>query len=153
MTIVGATLMLLFAVAVLGGAAGSLAAVTPSAPVLAAVPAGGYPDAFPYGQCTWWAAYNQPVTWGGDARDWFANASDAGVATSALPSVGAIVAYRPGGLYSELGHVAIVVAVREGSYRVSEMHAPEWGVVSEREIAWPDPHVLGFIPARGPSTR
>jgi surface antigen len=150
--IAGATLVLLFAAALLGGA-GSLAAITPSAPILASVPAGGYPDAFPYGQCTWWAAYNHPVTWGGDARDWFANASDAGMATSAVPSVGAIVAYRPGGLYSELGHVAIVIAVSERSYRVSEMHAPQWGVVSEREIAWPDPHVLGFIPAGEPSRR
>lgn len=153
MSIVGAIVALVLALGVLGGAVGSVAATAARAPVLASAPAGGYPDAFPYGECTWWAAYNQPVTWGGDARDWLANAREAGVATSAVPSIGAIVAYRPGGLYSELGHVAIVIAVGERSYRVSEMHAPEWGVISEREIAWPDPHALGFISARGPSTR
>jgi hypothetical protein len=27
------------------------------------------------------------------------------------------------------------------------MHAPQWGVVRERDIAWPDAHALGFIPA------
>jgi surface antigen len=150
--LVSAIIALVVAFAILGGAAGSLAA-TPRAPVLAAAPAGGYPDAFPYGECTWWAAYNHPVSWGGDARDWLANARAAGVATSAVPSVGAIVAYQPGGPYSELGHVAIVIAVNDRSYSVSEMHAPAWGVVSEREIAWPDPHVLGFIPPPAPPTR
>jgi surface antigen len=68
------------------------------------------------------------------------------VTTSSLPSVGAIVVYRPGGLYSELGHVAIVVATTETSYTVSEMNAPRWGVVSVRIITWPDAAVLGFIP-------
>ena len=153
MSIVAAIVALILALGVLGGAVGSVAATAARAPVLASVPAGGYPDAFPYGECTWWAAYNQPVSWGGDARDWFANASEAGVATSAVPSVGAIVAYRPGGPYSDLGHVAIVIAVGERSYRVSEMHAPQWGIVSEREIAWPDAHVLGFILSRGSSIR
>jgi len=150
MTLASLVLAALVVVAVLGGAAG-VAATIPPAPVVPGSPATGYPDAFPYGECTWWAAYNHPVTWSGDARDWLANAAADGVATSATPSVGAIVVYVPGGAYSALGHVAIVTAVTASSYRVSEMHAPALGVVSERTIAWPDPGAAGFIPA--PPTR
>ena len=134
---------------VVGSAAASVAAALPAAPstpLFAWVPDHGYPDPFPYGECTWWAAYNHPVTWGGDAQDWITNARAQGVLTSDTPSVGAIVGYRPGGAYSELGHVAIVTAVAPGSYTVSEMHAPQAGVVSTRVLPWPDPAAMGFIP-------
>ena len=96
-----------------GSAAASVAAALPStgaAPLFAWVPLGGYPDHFPFGQCTWWAAYNHRVSWGGDARDWIANASAQGIRVEGMPSVGAIVSYRPSGAYSTLGHIAIVVA-------------------------------------------
>ncbi len=120
---------------------------TPPAPALFAwVPKGGYPDPFPYGQCTWWAAYNRRVSWNGNARDWLANAKAQGVPTSDVPSLGAIAVYAPGGAYSDYGHVAVVVARGPHSYTVSEMRAPGWGEVTTREIAWPDPHVQGFIP-------
>lgn len=65
---------------------------------------------------------------------------------SATPSVGAVAVYRPGGLYSALGHVAIVTTVSLDSYTVSEMNAPRWGVVSNRIAPWPDPNAQGFIP-------
>ena len=68
------------------------------------------------------------------------------MATSGEPSVGAIVVYRPGGLYSLYGHVAIVIAVDSGSYTVSEMNAVGWGRVSTRTIGLPDAQVQGFIP-------
>ena len=134
---------------VAGGAAAALAAAPSTAPRTALfpwVPDGGFPDRFPFGQCTWWAAYNHPVSWGGDAKDWLVNAQAQDVAVSATPSVGAIVVYRPGGLYSELGHVAIVTSVSVTSYTVSEMNAPRWGVVSTRVVRWPDTDVQGFIP-------
>lgn len=132
-----------------GGAAAALAAAPSAASrteLFAWVPDGGYSDRFPFGQCTWWAAYNRPVSWGGDAKDWLTNAQAQRVATSAMPSVGAVVVYRPGGLYSALGHVAIVIEVSTSSYTVSEMNAPHWGVVSSRVVRWPDPDVQGFIP-------
>jgi len=139
---------LLLLPALVGSAAASVAVALPAASLapLAGVPEGGYPDRFPFGECTWWAAYNHNVTWSGDAKDWLANARAKGIATTDFPSVGAIAVYRPGGAYSELGHVGIVVAVEPSAYRVSEMHAPQWGVVSDRLIRWPDPDVLGFIP-------
>src|SRR2546428_584722 len=111
---------LLLLPALVGSAAASVAAALPAASLapLPGVPEGGYPDRFPFGECTWWAAYNHKVTWSGDARDWLANAKAEGIATSEIPSVGAIVVYRPGGAYSTLGHVAIVAAVEPSSYRV-----------------------------------
>ena len=118
----------------------------PAAPLFASIPAGGFPDRFPYGQCTWWAAYNRHVTWSGNAGDWLLNARAQGVETSPAPSPEAIVVYRPGGGYSGLGHVAVVIAVAPGSYMVSEMNFIGWGRVNTRTVAWPDPHVEGFIP-------
>jgi hypothetical protein len=137
--------------AVVGSAVGATAAAPHAAPekeLFAWVPPGGFPDRFPFGQCTWWAAYNRRVTWGGNAGDWLVNAQAQGISTSEYPSVGAIVVYRPGGDYSRYGHVAIVIKVTPSSYTVSEMNAPKWGEVSTRVVRWPDPQVQGFIPLR-----
>src|SRR5438094_7722033 len=78
--------------AVASVAAAPLAART--APLFPWVPEGGYADAFPFGECTWWAAYNHPVSWRGNAGEWMANAARLGVATADTPSVGAGVVYR-----------------------------------------------------------
>lgn len=120
----------------------------PAAPLFSWVPPGGYADRFPYGQCTWWAAYNRQVSWSGNAGDWLANARAVGVASSASPSVGAIAVYAPGNGYTELGHVAVVIAVAPDAYTVSEMNYLGWGQVNTRTIPWPDPHLEGFIPVR-----
>lgn len=150
MKLVGIALLLLLGLSVVGGAVTGTAALdAPAAarvPLFSWVPAGGFADRFPFGQCTWWVAFNRRVTWGGDARDWLSNATAQGMATSDAPSLGAIVVYRPGGPYSDLGHVAVVVGVEPHSYEVSEMNAVGWGRVSSRETPWPDPHVAGFIP-------
>jgi hypothetical protein len=120
--------------AVVGSAVGATAAAPHAAPekeLFAWVPPGGFPDRFPFGQCTWWAAYNRRVTWGGNAGDWLVNAQAQGISTSEYPSVG-----------------AIVIKVTPSSYTVSEMNAPKWGEVSTRVVRWPDPQVQGFIPLR-----
>jgi hypothetical protein len=144
-----ALVVLLSACVVVGSSTAAVALeprAAPAAPLFAWVPAGGFPDRFPFGQCTWWVAFNRRVTWGGNAADWLVNAAAQGVAISATPSVGAIVAYRPGGLYSDLGHVAVVVARTSATYTVSEMNAVGWGRVSLRTVAWPDSAAEGFIP-------
>jgi len=142
--------MVLVMLPVIAGATAGAAATAPyQAPAVAlfsGVPEGGFANPFPYGQCTWWAAYNRRVTWRGDARDWLVNARAQGLATSDRPSVGAIAVYQPGGEYSAYGHVALVVAVSPHKYTVSEMNAPKWGEVSTRVLPWPDPQVQGFIP-------
>src|SRR5207245_2450617 len=130
MKLLVALVLLLTFPAVVGGAAVVAAAAPHAAPAPALfpwVPAGGFPDGFPFGQCTWWAAYNRRVSWRGNAGDWLVNAQAQGVATSDYPSVGAIAVYRPGGDYSSYGHVAIVVAVTPHSYTVSVMNATTWG--------------------------
>ena len=142
----------------------------PAAPVFPWVPSSGYPDAFPWGQCTWWAAYN---SWaiseygvGGDADgpgpdSWISSAESrmpAGsvqlAAQGAVPAVGDDVVYWPGGSYNATdGHVAVVIAVDPdpdassgiSGYWVSEANFLGLGQVDERHIAWPDPQVRGFI--------
>ena len=148
MLLAGLILLVTFP-AVVGSAAATIATAPHPAPAVRLfswVPARGYPNHFPYGQCTWWAAYNRHVTWNGNAGDWLANASAQGFHTQPTPSVGAIAVYRPGSGYSQLGHVAVVVAVSSTTYTVSEMNFIAWGEVNTRTTWWPDPHIQGFIP-------
>jgi CHAP domain-containing protein len=131
------------------GAAAREPRPAPARELFAWVPPGGFADRFPFGQCTYWAAYNRRVTWGGNARDWLDNARALGLPTADAPTLGAIAVFWPGGHYSSYGHVAIVTAVGADTYTVSEMNAPVWGRVSTRVIAWPDPEAQGFIPVGG----
>jgi hypothetical protein len=109
------------------------------------VPAGGYADPFPWGQCTYWAAYNHLVSWNGNATDWFANAAAQGARESPVPVAGSIVVYGSGSAYSVFGHVGLVVAVGSGSFQVSEMNYIGVGRVDTRWNVWPDSSVEGFI--------
>ena len=150
--LLSALLLLVTFPAVVGTAAATVATAPHPAPatqLFSWVPAGGFPDRFPYGQCTWWAAYNRRVSWDGNAGDWLANAQAQGVPTNSTPSVGAVAVFARGGTYSPLyGHVAVVIAVTATTYTVSEMNFIGWGRVSTRVIAWPDPQIEGFIPLR-----
>ncbi|MHB8510519.1 MAG: CHAP domain-containing protein [Candidatus Dormibacteria bacterium] len=120
-------------------------AITGLAPLFDDVPPGGWPDNFPGGQCTWWAAFNRHVTWNGDGGDWLLNAAAQGYATSAIPQVHSIVVYPPGDAYGQYGHVGLVIGVSQNSYTVSEMNYRGLGVVDTRTIPRPDPQVEGFI--------
>jgi len=121
------------------------AQITGLGPLFDDVPPGGWPDNFPGGQCTWWAAFNRHVTWNGNGGDWLLNAAAQGNATSAIPQVHSIVVYPAGHAYSQYGHVALVTGVSPNSYTVSEMNYRGLGVVDTRTIPWPDPQVEGFI--------
>lgn len=118
-------------------------------PLFADVPAGGYPDHFPFGQCTWWAAFNVSVTWWGDAGTWVAGAQAAGRSVSPVPVVHSLVVYQPSLAYSPWGHVGVVVAVEARGFEVSEMNYADGGrgtgVVDLRRSPWPDGLVEGFI--------
>lgn len=115
--------------------------------LLPGVPAGGYASWFPAGECTSWAARNHPVSWNGNAGEWFAAAQSAGVSTSTTPSLGAVVVYRAAAPYDPwFGHVAVVTDVGLGTYTVSEMNYLGHGIVDARTVGWPDAHVEGFIP-------
>jgi surface antigen len=61
-----------------------------------------------------------------DARYWAADAQLAGIPTGHKPRAGALMVFQPGVLGAgSAGHIAYVVRVnRKGSFRISEMHAP-----------------------------
>ncbi|MDQ6605091.1 MAG: CHAP domain-containing protein [Actinomycetota bacterium] len=70
------------------------------------------------------------------AKDWAVNAQRAGLSTGNRPETGAVVVFQPGS-YGALsaGHVALVSAVAgDGSFTVSEMHAPAIGRVTTRRF-------------------
>jgi surface antigen len=119
---------------------------TAVAPLFKSVPPTGYPDAFPPGQCTYYAAWQHRVTWGGNATDWYANARAQGVTVTRAPSVGGIAVWRAGPRYSMYGHVGIVIRVTPYSYTVAEMNFVGNGIIDQRVVAWPDPDIQGFIP-------
>src|SRR5260370_19112515 len=136
--------------AVVGSAAATIAAAPHPAPAVRLfswVPVGGFPDRFPYRQCTWWAAYNRRVTWNGNAADWLGNASAQGFHTQPTPSVGAIAVYGRVGGYSHLyGHLAVGIGGRPRTYTVSEMNVIGWGPVTTRSRRWPTPFIGRVLP-------
>ncbi len=127
-------------------ASGALGGPRPVPPAAATVANG-----WPWGQCTWYVALRraemgEPVTWGGDAWQWLANAAAQGKPETSIPAPGEIVVYLRGGSYhSRYGHVALVVASWPGGYTVAEANYGGLGVVDTRSIPWPDQQVAGFI--------
>jgi hypothetical protein len=123
-------------------------------PLFAGVPVGGFPTAgYPWGQCTWFAAYQHRVpAWPGhgDGGRWYQNAVADGIAVSNAPSPGAVVSYRAGGTYSAWGHVAVVVAVPpNGTMVVAESNYVGLAVLDLRLDPLNDPDILGFIVGSG----
>jgi hypothetical protein len=130
----------------LQGAVGAIRVLgTRVVPLFPWVPQGGFPDPFPWGQCTYYAAFQHRVSWNGNAADWWANAKVAGAAESRVPSLGAIAVWRAGGAYGVYGHVGVVVAVASDRFTVAEMNDVGLGVVDQRVDSLSDPDLLGFI--------
>ena len=105
---------------------------------------GYYPNLYPWGQCTWWAAQerlDENLEGLGDAWMWAGNAANNGLSTGTTPVAGATVVFAPGVQgASGLGHVSHVVSVNgDGSFQVSEMNyyanGGGFGIVSYR-TAW-----------------
>ena len=97
---------------------------------------------FPYGYCTWYVATRWPVTWLGNAWEWYGNARAQGYPVGGTPVAGSIMVTRESGW----GHVAYVEAVYpDGSWRVSEMNYVGWAVVSQRTIRPGSVPLIGFI--------
>jgi surface antigen len=74
------------------------------------------------------------VNWAGKA--WAANASEAGIPVGSKPQPGAVIVFQPGAYGASAdGHVAIVDSVQpSGGFTISEMHAPNLGVVTTRQF-------------------
>ncbi|MEE1295393.1 MAG: CHAP domain-containing protein [Bifidobacterium sp.] len=102
-------------------------------------------NAYPWGQCTWWA-YERRHQLGlntgshfGDARSWASSAEALGYWVDHTPrKVGDVLVFRPGQANADgyYGHVAVVEAVnKDGSIRISESNVKGVGVISDREFS------------------
>jgi hypothetical protein len=127
-------------------------------PLFSNVPSGGFSGVRFYqgfeDQCTYYVAFewagpnDQGVSWSDNAEYWVRDAQAQGLAITEQPSVGSIVVWGAQSGYSVFGHVAVVVNVESDRYTVSEQNYMGPGIVDERTIPWPDPHVAGFITAQ-----
>lgn len=94
-------------------------------------------SAYPYGQCTYWAAQMRPdigASVSGNAWYWGTAAANAGFAVDGYPTRGAVAVFQPGveGAWGA-GHVAYVTAIgNNGWFQVSEMDFPYRGTVTYR---------------------
>jgi surface antigen len=85
---------------------------------------------FPYGQCTWWCAHEEPWVLRcdhlGNALDWAANWRSIGGYVTSRPAIGDIACFQPyvDGADAVFGHVAVVIAVSGVFFTVSEMNGP-----------------------------
>lgn len=132
---------------VIGGELGSL-------PPEGTLTVKGTPNPCPWGQCTWLAYHEDPVPGvSGDACDWAETAARkvVRIPPDSLPPEGGLVVYRAGPPYGAAGHVAVVVDVFYGpgggvvGYRVFEANMRP-GVAVVRDIPFPDPNVVAFLP-------
>lgn len=106
-------------------------------------------DTYAWGNCTYWAfamrlwAGNRiPTSWG-NANTWDERAIRDGYEVNKTPAVGAIMQSDEG----EWGHVAYVIEVDSisGQWKVSEMNAPVFNVVSHRTFAVSSAAYYDFI--------
>ena len=93
-------------------------------------------DFYPWGQCTWYVAYEVNVPWAGNAYQWYYNAQDLGYSTGQTPEVGSIVVWGAALPYNPYyGHVAYVVKVISSTeFVVHEANYYGLGVVDQRTI-------------------
>ncbi len=107
-------------------------------------------DRFAYGYCTWYVASRWPVTWTGNAWEWYGAARSQGYPTGQAPEPGSIMVTWE----SWVGHVAYVEQVNaDGSYVVSEMNYKGWGIIDTRTIRPGGVPLLGFIYPKYPAPR
>lgn len=102
-------------------------------------------NAYPWGQCTWWAYVRRhqlglPVgSYFGNGAQWANSARAHGYRVDQSPSVGAVIVFAPGqdGADPVYGHVAIVEAVYGNRVLISESNARGLGVISNRTLYAP----------------
>jgi surface antigen len=97
---------------------------------------------FPWGYCTWYVASKVHVPWGGNAKNWLANAKAYGAIVSSEPAAGAIVVTTDNARY---GHVALVEKVEDGKIYITEMNYKAFGKVNTRTISVNSKIIRGYI--------
>jgi hypothetical protein len=122
----------------------------PVEPLFAKTPVGGFDvGGLPYGQCTWFVAYERGIVAHANGEGWVRNLAERGFITSSRPSIGAILswrAYAPG--YAVYGHVALVVDVDPDGkgFTVAEANVLGEGLADVRWVPLTDPGIVGFVP-------
>ena len=106
---------------------------------------GGQPHLFPVGQCTYYVAMRRNIPWGGNAKQWLANAAAYGAKIGRTPIVGAIMVSIEGRRDIRYGHVALVEQINGDNFMVSEMNYKGRGIVDQRWISVGSPTIKGFI--------
>jgi surface antigen/LysM repeat protein len=98
---------------------------------------------FPWGQCTYLVATKVPVTWLGNAWQWYGAAQAAGWQVGSTPRAGAIMVTWESKYF---GHVAYVEGINaDGSWFVTEMNYLGLGVIDQRTIRPGQVPLIGFI--------
>jgi hypothetical protein len=103
-------------------------------------------DTYDVGECTWGVCHNTAwIPEGlGNANQWGERAAARGFRVSFTLTSGAVVVFRPGGPYSEFGHVGKVIEVYDAHhFLVDEMNYAEWNRYDHRRTD--DSWILGFI--------
>ncbi len=99
---------------------------------------------FPVGYCTYYVAGRMKITFGGNARNWLANAKASGYVTGSQPAPHSAVVFTGYG-YGRYGHVAYVESVDDDTITVSEMNYDHFDRVDQRVISIHDPAIRGYI--------
>ncbi len=103
---------------------------------------------FPIGYCTYYVASRMKITFGGNAKNWLANARASGYVTGSEPAAHAAVVFTnaPGEYYGRYGHVGYVESVNgDGTITISEMNYDHYNRVDTRTLSANDPAIHGYI--------
>ena len=85
------------------------------------------------GYCTWYVSLKRKIPWGGNAKEWLANAKSAGFFIGNNPVLGSIMVTSE----SDFGHVALVELViwdREGKWQTFQVSEMNWGFIRDKEM-------------------
>jgi surface antigen len=92
------------------------------------------------GTCVPYARERTGIQIFGWAGSFIERANEYGYKTGNIPEIGAIVVTNEGG-----GHVAVVEDIKNDLIIISEQNFKGLYVISQREIAYNNPHILGYI--------
>jgi surface antigen len=87
------------------------------------------------------------ITFGGNAKNWLANAKASGYVTGTEPAPrSAVVMTGSKGALRRYGHVAYVNSVNgDGTITISEMNYDHFNRIDTRTLAANDPSIRGYI--------
>ncbi|MBI5530263.1 MAG: LysM peptidoglycan-binding domain-containing protein [Candidatus Doudnabacteria bacterium] len=102
---------------------------------------------FPKGYCTYYVASRMKITFGGNAKNWLANAKASGyvVSQEAAPRTAVVMTGNASRSMRLYGHVAYVEKVEDGKILISEMNYVGFNKTSQRWLSIHDASIRGYI--------